>query len=80
MTIPKPTPEELRLELYQTLLDLCGDIYLLDCLLFPEEAKNRPGLWEPQMVRAAVCRRLADYIDQHAKEAAVAAAGFTARS
>lgn len=48
--------------------------------LFPWETENRPGLWELQMVRAAVCRRLADYMEQHAKEAAVAAAGLTARS
>lgn len=78
MTIPKPTPEEMRLELYQTLLDLCGDVLLLDCLLFPEETENRPGLWEPQAVRAEVCRRLADYIEQHAKDVAVSATGLTA--
>lgn len=76
MTIPQPTTDELRLELYQTLLDLCGDIYLLDCLLFPAETENRPGLWEPQMVRAEVCRRLTEYVQQHAKEAAVIAAGL----
>lgn len=76
MTIPKPTPEEMREELHDALLDLCGDVLLLDCLLFPEETENRPGLWEPQTVRAVACRRLADYIEQHAKDAAVIAAGL----
>lgn len=73
MTIPKPTPEEQREELLHTLLDLCGDVLLLDCLLFPEETKNRPGLWEPQAVRAETCRRLASYIQQHTKDMAVVA-------
>ena len=77
MTIPKPTPEEMREELHDALLDLCGDVLLLDCLLFPEKAENRPGLWEPQTVRAVACRRLADYIDQHAKDTAVIARGLS---
>ena len=79
MTIPKPTPAEMREDLYNTLLDLCGDVLLLDCLLFPEETANRPGLWEPQAVRAEACRCLASYIQQHAKDTAVVAAGLTAR-
>lgn len=77
MTIPKPTPEEMREELHDALLDLCGDVLLLDCLLFPEETENRPGLWEPQAVRAVACRRLADYIEQHAKDTAVIARGLS---
>lgn len=76
MTLPDRTPEELREELYQTLLDLCGDVLLLDCLLFPEETENRPGLWEPQAVRAETCRRLASYIQQHTKDTAVILAGL----
>lgn len=68
MRLQKPTPEELREELHDTLLDLCGDVYLLDCLLFPGDAEKRPDLWEPQAVRAAVCRRLTDYIEQHTKD------------
>lgn len=44
MTLPNPTPEEQREELHHTLLDLCGDVLLLDCLLFPERTENRPGL------------------------------------
>lgn len=47
-------------------------------VLLPGETQNRPGLWEPQAVRAVACRRLADYIEQHAKDAAVVAAGLTA--
>lgn len=77
MTIPKPTPEEMREELHDALLDLCGDVLLLDCLLFPEETENRPGLWEPQTVRAEACRRLASYIQQHAKDTAVIARGLS---
>lgn len=74
------TQEELREELYQTLLDLCGDVLLLDCLLFPEETENRPDLWASQSVRAAACRRLADYIEQHTRDIAVVSGAFTARS
>lgn len=80
MTIPKPTPEEMREDLHQTLLELCGDVLLLDCLLFPEETENRPGLWEPQAVRAEVCGRLAEYVQQHAKDTAALVVGLTARS
>lgn len=79
MTIPKPTPEEMREDLYQTLLELCGDVLLLDCLLFPEETENRPGLWEPQEVRAEVCGRLAEYVQQHARDTAVIAKGLKNR-
>lgn len=77
MTLPERTPEELREELHDTLLDLCGDVLLLDCLLFPEETENRPGLWEPQAVRAEACRCLASYIQQHTKDMAVIARGLS---
>lgn len=79
MKLPTSTPEELREELHQTLLDLCGDVLLLECLFFPGEHKSRPTLWKCQKVRAALARRLVDYAEQHGKEVVSVAGALVAR-
>ncbi len=80
MKLPTHTPEELRQELDDTLLDLCGDVLLLECLFFPAESKSRPNLWKCQRVRAALARRLADYVELHAKDTMSVAVALAASS
>lgn len=69
----KPTLEEIRVELHWRLIDLVGDVVLMDHFLFAQEAGDSLAAQYPDFVTEQLRQKLLDLIQNGAEEVAILA-------